>query len=226
MKKLILLSCALLLPISVLTAQDNISKMYEISDPGNDIIMGGQVTVTKGSPYFTDWQKGYMILDNGSKTKDMLLRYDVYKEEIQFHRDKDIYVIPVKKINSYVIYTTDNNIIFRNGFSTDKDEITKSTLLRIIYDGKVKLIAHHSTELIEDVITYSNANDLQEYVHDLDYFLITADGKFHKVDLDIDAIIKVLPDQNKDLKEYAIEHNLNEYRREFRIYKLLEFYEK
>lgn len=226
MKRIIILPLILFLLTSFMFAQGT-TKSGQVMDANNSIIMGGQRTVYKGTPYFSDWLKGYLILDNNSKTNDMLLRYDMNKEQLEFQRKKKMFAISVEKINKYVIYATNRNIVFQNGFSTDIDEdINKNTLFRVIYNGKYKLLAYHSSYLDKNIYEYNNANDLQEYRNTIEYFLVTPNGKFHEVELKLKDILNILPGENENLKKYAAQNSLDEFYPEIQVRMILEFYEK
>ncbi len=177
-----------------------------------------------GSPYFTDWSKGYLILDNDKKTADMILRYNMANNSIQYVRGETFFAIQGKKINKYVIYTTDGSIVFKSGFSSQKYEINSNKLLRVIYNGKVKLLAHHTSNLLKNVPAYGVAGDVNEFTRNTDYFLVTADGTFHETDLDKRDILEILPGENKKMQAFAEKMSL-EYNKQKELAKILAYYD-
>lgn len=182
------------------------------------------VTEYRGTPFFNEWSKGHVIINNNRITEPIPLRYDMEYDAVQFTRDGNIYAITNDKMEGFVIYTSDGNIEFRNGFNTDKDDITPNTLLRVVYDGKdVKLVAHHTSTLHENMPTYGSATKTSEFVNDTNFFLIK-NGTFHQVKLREKDILNVLEDQREALKSYAEENNLD-YDEEVELKKILAQYD-
>jgi hypothetical protein len=172
-------------------------------------IITHQAVKTIGSPFLTKWQRGYILMKGGKKSGELILRYDMWKNNVQFTRNKKIYMIPAKKISGFVIKTTDGNITFKNGFKTDQKHINQNTFLRIIYDGNVKLLGHHTSTLIKNIATYGTATKKNKFIHHIHYFLQTPNGAFHKVKLKRKDILDALPNYKKEVKNYAKKQHLS-----------------
>lgn len=188
------------------------------------ILRTQSVTEFRGTPFFNEWTKGHVILGKNKVTQPITLRYDMEYDAVQFAQDEKIFAITNDKMEGFVIYTTDGNIKFKNGFNTDKDDITPNTLLRIIYDGNIKLVAHHTSTLQENMPTYGTANTVSEFVNDTNFFLVK-DGIFHEVGLNDDDILEVLSDHREELRRFAEENNLN-FSQEPELKKILGHYDQ
>lgn len=176
-----------------------------------DVVRTKTAVRTKGSPYLgPDWSKGHVLLNKRAKSETLFLRYNMEKNEVEFLRDEKIYVMDSKKISGFTILTRDGQINFRNNFNIKSDEINKTTLLRVVYGGPTKLLAHHSASLKEDLAAYGMASQLNEYVRGVDYYILSGtDHTFHEVALKRTAIIKLFNDKKTEVDEYARNKGLN-----------------
>ncbi len=229
MKQLLLLcSICLIASVSAQAQQDNISAT-QLSNIAKGLGEGGAriqtIDTYRGTPYFSDWTKGYLILDTGARTQTMTFRYDMMNKRIEFVREKNRYVIPDKKLNGFNILTTDGYIVFKNGFNTDIEDINSNTLLRVIVEGKVKFLAHHTSDLKKDIPAYGVAGDVNEFVSDKDYYIVTSDNVFHEInDLEKNNVYDILDGENEKLKNYMDKVDFSQLRKEERIKKMLIYY--
>jgi hypothetical protein len=200
------------LPAGYLDAQ-NVIPSNELRHISREMHSAGVITnqsvKTIGSPFLSEWQRGHIITKEGNKSGKLLLRYNMRKNNVQYTRNKNIYMIPAKKLKGFIIETSDGNIAFKNGFKTDQKHIKPNTLLQVIYNGNVKLLAHHTSTLIKNMATYGTATKKQKFEHHIHYFLQTPDDTFHKVKLKRKDILNALPDHKKEVKRYAKENHLS-----------------
>ncbi len=230
MKKLIILSFIMFAGYSSANAQLETMTGQEFTNMLGNLRSSGalivQIDTYVGSPYFTDWVKGYLILDNKKKTEVLTTRYNMVNNSVEFTRKKDILAIPGKKLKKYVIKTSgpEGNIVFKNGFTSKKYEIKPAALLRVIYGGNVKLLAYHASKLLKDVPAYGVAGDINEYVSDTKFYLVTANGTFNEIDLKKDDILEALPGENKKLQQFVERTNLD-YSDQMQLDNILSYYD-
>jgi len=179
-----------------------------------------------GSPYLTDkFLKGRLIINKNSVTRPIYLRYNTYKNDIEFLRNKKIMITDPKKIQGFKIFTKeDGDIVFENGFNTKVNDISKKTFLRVIHDGKTKLLAHHYSTYLEDMASYGTATKKDRYQSSVRYYLVTNDGKFRKVKFSKKDILEALPDHKSEVESYADSQNLS-FDDEADIAKILSYYD-
>lgn len=203
----------ILLPVSYLYAQNGAVMRNELRNISRAMNNAGIITLnaTKyiGTPYFNKWQQGYVIIKGNKKSRPVMLRYNMWKNNVQFIKNKKIYIIPAKKMLGFVLKTNHGKLIFKNGFQTDKDDINQNTLLQVIYNGNVKLLAQHTSSLLRNISTYGTAVTKNKFDNDTHYYLQTSDKTFHKVKLNKDDILKALPNSNKKIVDYANNNNLS-----------------
>jgi len=176
----------------------------------NSMVPTRSAKVVTGTPYLTEqFLKGKIILNSHSTTKALYIRFNTNKNQVEFVRGKKIMVTDPNKIDGFNILTQEGKpIIFKNGFHTDIDDISGNTLLRIIHEGKIKLLAHHGSTLLKNLASYGSADEHMRYQSYVDYYLVI-DGKFHKVKLSEKNFLNTLGDHKSDLKNYANSNHLS-----------------
>lgn len=195
-----------------------------LSDSG--VVRTRTSRAVKGSPYFnTDWLKGHVMINEKATTETIYLRYNMENNTVEFTRDNKIYALSPNKIDGFIIYTQTQDIIFRNGFQTNDDDIKPSTLVRVVYDGNIKLLAHHTSSLKKNLATYGSATKRDEYVSDTDFYLVNSDGTFNEIRLRRRDILRTLSDKEDELKEFARANNLD-YDEEPELIKILAHYDR
>ncbi len=214
---------ALLLTIFTLTfvytsaAQDSNftdAEMMEMSkalENTDGYYLNAQSRDIKGDPYFNnDWLKGRVQITDNATSEELLLRLNIAENVLEFTRGEKVYLMNSGKIKGFTFLAQPENIVFRNGFKSEDHDITPSTLLRVLYNGNTKMVAHHSSSLKENLPTYGSANIKDEYVDDTDYYIIDSSGKFHDVKLKKRHILRALDKDFRDrVEDFADQQNLD-----------------
>lgn len=166
---------------------------------------------TKGSPYLTQkWLKGKIILKNSAKTKAIPIRYNIAKNTVEYKRNGEKYIINGAKVDGFIILTNKKDVIFKNGFS-GKD-ISSGSLLRVIYNGTTKFLAHYTANLIKDIPTYGTATTVNAYARHMNYYLLTADNEMIEIKLKKDDILdafNALGAKKKTLKKFVLNNSID-----------------
>ncbi|HLR77130.1 MAG TPA: hypothetical protein VK106_05680 [Balneolaceae bacterium] len=210
MKKLLFILFAFSTLVSTAMAQMDNQVVMNTSE----LVSGQGVRVVtidtyEGSPYLTDdFVKGYILLKDGVRTQNILLRYNMTNNQVEFLRKDEVYGIKGAKIDGFIIIARPFDIVFKNGFRNNK-HFDGDALLRVMYDGTNKLLAQHKSQLMKNISSYGVAGDINKYVSDTDYYLITVDGKVHEIELKKDDILNLLPHHHKELLKYVNKNNLS-----------------
>ena len=206
----------------------NDAELNTISENiGYDYILANQSRNIIGDPYFNiKWLKGIVQIDDNVKTGELLLRYNTERNIVEFQKGDKYYGINPARINGFVFYAQPRNIAFRNGFYSEDHDIDRSKLMRVVYDGKVKLIAHHTTSLKENVATYGSAQQKDEYVDDINYYLIIDSDNYVETRLRRRSILKDLnTDKDKEIRNFAEDNDLD-FDEESDLIKILKYYDQ
>lgn len=186
-------------------------ERQDLQDLGNSNVMRTkQATKTIGDPYLNPaFLKGEAIVSGGTPTQAMYLRFNTETNTVEVLRNEEIQVLDTDKIEGFRIYTEEEDVLFKNGFNTDIDDINRQTFLRVLYDGIHKFVAHHSASLKEDLPTYSSATQKNKYVSFLNYYIVTPDGTFNKTKLNKDDILNILSDKSQQIENFATTNDLS-----------------
>jgi len=233
MKNLIGIILLLFFLVPQSDAQNNDLDKWELENFDftltNSVTRVSQMNSYKGSPYFNDWREGHLMINEGTNTKPLLFRFDMEQNIVVFQRNNELYGIPEENLKGFVLYNnTGPDLLFKNGFNINDEDIGGSTMLHVIYNGETKLLAHHNAELVELIGTYGSATKEYEFVADTKYFLQKTDGSVRDIKkLKRKHILSALEDEEREdeLKNYAAQNNLS-FEKELEVRKILSHYDK
>lgn len=184
--------------------------------------------VIEGTPYYNpEWTKGRVQLRSNNKTSEISLRYNANTNELEFKKDDKILIALPRMVTAFTLQNEESEkVTFKSGFKSPEHDIHPGLFLRVIHDGKVKLVAHHKTTFMKaHSMNPLTGKKVSKYIPKKDYFLITKDGKYHDIKLKRKHILRAL-DQNEDeLKNFAKNNNLD-FGNEDNIAELLAHYDK
>lgn len=166
---------------------------------------------TEGTPYLhKDWEKGHVLFKSGQKSDLVDLKYNVHLNQVIFERDGELLQVLPNTLDGFVFLEKNEQKVFLKGFKSEENDINPALFLRMIYDGKVKLVAKHTTKFKEardpNPIT---GKIIDKFIPKTDFYLITEDGKFHDIKLKDKNILEALNSHQKQLKNYAKKKNLS-----------------
>lgn len=177
MKMKLLLSAVLMVFATQLQAQ-----FLRAAGAGNSVLRETTYTQIDGSPYyFKDWKMGAITDVNGKTTDKIMLRYDMYRDEILYLQDgKTMAVLQdFARSFSFVNVNEETNaietILFKNGFTIDG--YTKKNYFFVIYDGKVDYLKKFKTSYLEETVNNFGTNEqIKKFTHSEQEFFIAADN--------------------------------------------------
>lgn len=192
---------------STLTSED-LREFGRRIDHG--VLFVDQKREVKGTPYlYNEWSRGRVRINKNAETQLIPLRLNIENNTVEFARGEQAFALDSKKIIGFEIIANPKNIVFKNGFQSDEHDITKQTLLRIIQDGEMKFVAHHTASLKEDLASYGTANQIDEYVKDTNFYIVRPDGTFHEIKLKRKHILRQMKRKEKQVKAYIDKNNLD-----------------
>jgi hypothetical protein len=132
-----------------------------------------------GSPYlFKEWKEGTVSNKSGTVTSDLMIRYDSYRDELQFLQNGKTLVISPRDAPEFTFKDVDNaggnveRFRFRNGF--DIPGYTPLDYFNILHDGKsAKFLRKIKTNYIEETVkNYGTNEQVKKFVRKTEDFLI------------------------------------------------------
>ena len=205
----------LLIFVSFTNAQDSNftdGELRQMSESlSSDNMFSFQSRDVKGDPYLNpEFTRGKIQVNKNVETGEKLLRFNTEQNILEFKEGSGFYGIDPHKIDGFVLMGEPNNLVFKNGFKSDDHDINKSTLLRVLYEGDTKLMAHHTTSLKENLASYGSAQQKDEYVDNVKYYIMDASGNFTEIKLKKGDVMDALDNSMEDqLEKYADSNNLS-----------------
>jgi hypothetical protein len=131
----------------------------------------------EGSYYLYDsWSPGTIIMRNGEAVRDVFLKYNFQKRELEIKTDTVHFALSVSDTKQFTIYDDDAEA-FRQFAAAQDYQLGGTPLtgaLEVLYEGKVGLVARIAPKLVE--ANYSGAlsggSKNNKIIKEKEYFLV------------------------------------------------------
>jgi len=197
----LLFNCGILLP-----------QLYYVKLPaGHDKIhtTNDRVPGLVGSPYLSDdWSKGSIALYNGDVIDDITLKYNVFKKEMLFQADGDIYVLSSP---DSVLFITMGDRRFVYLPVNDRKKKSEKDYFEELSDGDVcRLLLRHTASILKSNYNVAlNAGEKDDRMeHQSAYYLIK-DNLVVPVDKKGENLYRLLSDKSAELSDFVKERHLS-----------------
>jgi len=145
----------------------NVCKAQFLQDIQGRVITEQSFTDVIGSPFFNnEFVIGNVVLTNGDKFKDVLLKYSSYNDELFFKNPKDgsllSFVVPVKSFE--LLGET-----YMSGLPA-VDNFTENSFYVLIVDTKVKLFVKNYKTILENK-PYNSASVEKKFEDNKTYYV-------------------------------------------------------
>ena len=182
---------------------------------GNNVLKESQYTNVQGSPYlYADWKSGAILDTNGKLSENMMIRYDSYRDEVQFLKDGRTLVIDPSLVPEFYFVTTNEetkkieNILFRNGFNVEGYK--KLNYFQVIYSTGIHYLRKFKTEYIEEAASSFGTNEqIKRFERTESEFLINKDGSVVKVGKNRKELVSSFGNYAGQMKTFIKENKLN-----------------
>ncbi|RNI25894.1 hypothetical protein [Rufibacter latericius] len=196
----------LVLLLLALANQKTTAQVYLEEVNGRPIRINQYVNV-EGSPYLLDnWSKGTMTLTDGSKYKDIELKYDMVEGILLVKNKHGVVLEPLLPASEFSLEDPFAKRVFINGSTLEKD-LSKNPYLEVLSTGKVDLLKRNY-KVIREEKAYNSASITKRFVELSTYFIKKGD-KLIKVKNDAKSVLAVLGTNQDVLKEYISANKLN-----------------
>lgn len=215
--------------ISVQAQEEDLTQRNIVS--GNTIYTTNNNAYT-GSPLLKEsFENGRILFTNNGVSEMVPINYDTHKNQVLFIKNNEIRVLSMGGVKGFVFEKSDESQKvqerFTLGLNIPGKKISKQAALQVLYQGEVKLLAHHQTSLMKGNSPDPYTGKITDrYVSKTNYYIQKKNGEFVGTKLRIKNIIKDLPRKHrKELRKFAKENDLDN-RSEVDIVKLLTFYDE
>ncbi len=157
----------------------------------------------KGSPYLNkEFQTGEIITTQKVVFKNLLLRYDIYNDQIEFKKDSEILIVPKNNFVSKAVMAQDTFILL--------PQTSGVGFFQQIHANKASLLKRYCMDYnpAQKPQAYQDAK-LAEYVRKSDdFYLLLPDHSIHKIS-GIKSIIELFPQKDSEIKDFVKNNKLN-----------------
>lgn len=229
MKKKINLLLIIILATSTLGfAQNSLGGNFRLSleySSANVILTNNTV---KGSPYYKNRViKGIVYLPNKKTTEVLTLALNLEENQLIFE-EGDVFKIFNPEIIKGISFQDEkgnNEDFFITGFTSTENGINRKTLLRVIYNGDIKMFALHTVSFdrgnFRDPVT--NRTNI-EYKESITYYIVNKKGEFTKTKLKMKNLLNAIGDNESEIKSFAKKNRIKG-KNESDAFKILEYYD-
>lgn len=215
MKKIIGSLVVIVCLISTVQAQ----FMYDIN---GRVVSEMSYTDVDGTPYFIEkWHTGLVTPIKGNPVDGIKMRYDAYKDELEYERDGKLYRLG-PEIKGFSFLTADDKYVFKNGFPAINNQSTNS-FYQVLHDGTTKLLKRHEMKMREER-EYNSATTTKRFFLVESLYVLKDGTMTYLKKNDKKGLLNLLSDERK-LMEFAIKEQELNFKNELDIVKLLEEYD-
>jgi hypothetical protein len=171
------------------------------------LLISEQYKKTDGSPYYNEDYLSGKIFDKEGKAKDVVLKYDTYRDEVELLMDGQVILIAQDIYPKFVIEEVDLELKrvvtkeFSNNYNLPGQK--KSKYSQVIFSNdKAKILKAIQTILVENSdpgyggVVPNDRFDTRSF-----YYLVGANDQVTEIKLNTNAIISALPGET-ELKQY------------------------
>ena len=145
---------------------------------GNSVLKESNYVNVQGSPYFTDsWNNGLIVDNAGKVTENLLVRYDMYRDEIQFLKDGKTLAVEPALASGFTFWIVNykdgkaEKYVYRNGFFLNG--YSKLSYFQVVYDGKIKFLRKTKVNYLEELVSnYGTNEQVKKFVRVTNEFLV------------------------------------------------------
>jgi len=181
---------------------------------GNNVLRETQYTSVDGSPYYlNDWTSGSIRDKSGRLSENLMVRYDCYRDEVQFLKEGRNLVVEPALVSEFFIFVLDDGTkkvekrIFKNGFTIEG--CTKLNYLQVLYEGKIQFVKRVKVDYIEETVNNFGTNEIvKKFVRTEAEYLIL-NGSANKISKGRKDILSYFKNISKEVNSYIKENKLS-----------------
>ncbi|PIW05067.1 MAG: hypothetical protein COW40_06230 [Cytophagales bacterium CG17_big_fil_post_rev_8_21_14_2_50_40_13] len=186
-------------------AQAQISNV--LGSMNKPLLISEQYKNTDGSPYYNEEYLPGKIFDKDGKVRDVVLKYDTYRDEVELLMDGQVILIAQEIYPKFVIEEIDLELKkvvsreFSNTYVLPGQKKNKYSQV-LFSNSKAKILKAIQTVLVENSdpgfagLVVNDRFDIKAF-----YFLVDADNQVTELKLNTNAIVNALPNET-ELKQY------------------------
>lgn len=225
LSKTLALFFIILFPFTSLVAQEEtLDDVRLLHNPSNTLFISNE-TETKGSPlYNKEWENGTVYFASGAKSKPTQLIYNSFTKELLFKdKNENIRKLDTSKLKGFSFDERNEKFVF--GYTSSEYNFDEKNALRVIYDGKTKLLVLHQTAKQSGNSKDPLTGKVVDRFLSFETFLIRhSNGDFVKTRIRKKNLLNDLGTNKKEIESF-LKKSKNKVKSENDAAKIIEFYD-
>ena len=206
------------LTILLLLFINGVLKAQFLQDIQGRVITTQTYTDVIGSPFLNDaFVNGNVVLINGVKFQNVLLKYSSYNDELFFKNPKDesllSFVVPVKSFELL-------GLMYINGFPAI-DNFTENSFYELIANSSVKLLLKNYKTILENK-AYNSASTEKKFEDNKIYYVFK-DGKMKRFKPSKKDFMEILADKSLEIDVFLKKEKVD-FKNNADLAKVFEYY--
>lgn len=187
------------------------TRAQTMQDVNGRPVLERKYTDVEGNPYLTEqWLKGSVTLVSGESYNNLMLKYDLVKNEPLFQNSNGEVMTFVNPVRQFTLTGAANSeksdLLFRNGFKA-ADGGTAETFYQVLSEGETPLLKK-VVKVVDETKAFNSATAVKTFQQVQMYFLVK-DGLPLKVRKEKKVILEALGDHSPELEDYIKTNKLN-----------------
>jgi hypothetical protein len=186
------------------------AQFLQTSD--NAVLREKEYISIDGSPYlFKEWKSGSITDMSGFVTENLMVRYDTYRDEVQFMREgKTLVASTVREFKFQYLDQESQSIshlTFRNGFRIEG--FNERNFFQVIYDGEVKVLRKIKTVFTQETVNNYGTNEVVKKFTTSETDFLWKDGQAIKLGKNRKGLLSHFGDHEEALKSLVKKNKLS-----------------
>ncbi len=190
------------------------AQFLSATGAGNGVLLETKYSSVEGSPYlFGDWKNGSIKDRSGVLSENLMIKYDSYRDEIQFLKDGRTFVVEPANASEFYFTILDQNsnsverIIFKNGFTIEG--FTLLNYFQVLYEGKITYLKKVKTNYLEETVTSYGTNEQVKKFTRTEFEFMIRNGKVIPIGRNRKDFLSNFSDQESQIKAFIKTNKLS-----------------
>ncbi len=163
----------------------------------------------RGHPFFLEeFKEGTVTLNNGRQTEVIEIRYNSYENRVEYADGFRTFAISGDEIQEFEMRIDNRVYRFVKGY--DASRLDPDKFVMLLVDGDLRFFANHVTSFQENIPTYGQATQIDEYMDDTYYYFKSPNGEVERLRLRERNIMRTVDEAYRSqMERFANEHDID-----------------
>lgn len=191
-----------------LLAQDELDRNDMIDMIERNVVPTVQKIEVSGTPYFSEnFLKGYFELFNGSRTKELILNYNIYENRLEYRDAGQTYAVSPNSVRHFRIEDNGETYVFKKGFESRR--LGADEFVEVATEGAISFLIKHEVSFNENSSSgYGSATKKSAYSKNKRFYFKKNGDVIYLKKLNNRQVLRHF-DGNQEVENYIKENNLS-----------------